>query len=82
MGKEEEMRLEVTDKVQNPRLVTRQTQGPFNRWESVQEFQANADNKTHVRHEIDYELPTTGKIANVFTDGDAESKQLKLSNKS
>jgi ligand-binding SRPBCC domain-containing protein len=74
MGKEEEMRLEVTDKVQNQRLVTRQTQGPFNRWESVQGFQANADNKTHVRHEIDYELPTTGKIANVFTGGDAESK--------
>jgi ligand-binding SRPBCC domain-containing protein len=73
MGKEEEMRLEVSDKVQNQRLVTRQTQGPFKRWESVQEFQDNAG-RTHVRHEIDYELPTTGKIANLFTGGNPEDK--------
>ena len=29
IGKEEEMILEVVDKQQNKRLVTRQTQGPF-----------------------------------------------------
>ena len=41
MGKEEEMIVEVTEKQQNKRLVTRQTQGPFKRWESIQEFQGN-----------------------------------------
>lgn len=41
MGREEEMRLEVTDKVQNQRLVTRQMEGPFKKWESIQEFQGN-----------------------------------------
>lgn len=74
MGKEEEMRLEVSDKEQNSKLVTRQTQGPFKKWESIQEFQVNSGNRTHVRHEIDYELPTSGKIADAFTGGDAESK--------
>ena len=74
MGKEEEMRLEVSDKEQNRKLVTRQTQGPFKKWESIQEFQANSGNMTHVRHEIDYELPTSGKIADMFTGDNAESK--------
>lgn len=74
MGKEEEMRLEVSDKEQNRKLVTRQTQGPFKKWESIQEFQANSGNRTHVRHELGYELPTSGKIADMFTGGDAESK--------
>src|SRR5215211_6118398 len=61
MGKEEERRLEVTDKEQNRRLVTRQTQVPFKKWESIQEFQGNG-NSTHIRYSIDYELPTTGKV--------------------
>ena len=39
MGKEEEMTLEVVKKEQNSRLVTQQTQGPFKKWESIQEFQ-------------------------------------------
>jgi hypothetical protein len=38
-SKEEEMILEVADKEQNRRLVTRQTQGPFKKWESTQEFE-------------------------------------------
>ena len=29
---------------------------------------------THVRHTIEYELPTTGKIANMFTGNQAEEK--------
>lgn len=73
MGKEEEMVVEVTEKEQNKRLVTRQTQGPFKRWESIQEFQGNGKS-THVRHTIEYELPTTGKIANMFTGNQAEDK--------
>ena len=73
MGKEEEMILEVADKVQNRRLVTRQTEGPFKKWESIQEFQGNG-NSTHIRHSIDYELPTTGKVANMLSGSQADNK--------
>ena len=73
MGKEEEMRLEVVDKEQNRRLVTRHTQGPFKKWESTQEFQGNG-NSTHIRHSIDYELPTTGKVANMLSGSQADNK--------
>lgn len=74
MGKEEEMRLEVVDKEENKRLVTRQIQGPFKKWESIQEFQGNGNNATHIRHSIDYELPTTGKIANMLSGSQADNK--------
>ena len=73
MGKEEEMRLEVVEKEQNRRLVTRQTEGPFKKWESIQEFQGNS-NRTHIRHTIEYELPTTGKIANTLSGSQADNK--------
>jgi ligand-binding SRPBCC domain-containing protein len=73
MGKEEEMILEVADKEQNRRLVTRQTQGPFKKWESIQEFQGNG-NSTHIRHSVNYELPTTGKIANMLSGSQADNK--------
>ena len=75
MGKKDEMILEITEKEQNKRLVTRQTDGPFKIWESIQEFQNRTNsNKTYVKHIINYELPTTGKIANMFTGNQAESK--------
>jgi ligand-binding SRPBCC domain-containing protein len=74
MGKEEEMILEVADKEQNRRLVTRQTEGPFKKWESIQEFQANGNSSTHIRHSVDYELPTTGKIANTLSGSQADNK--------
>src|ERR671920_264181 len=73
MGKEDEMLIEVTDKEQNGRLVTRQTQGPFKKFESIQEFQGNGD-ITHVKHTIEYELPTTGKVANILTGSQADKK--------
>src|ERR671910_204140 len=73
MGKEDEMKLQVVDKESNRRLVTRQTEGPFKKWESVQEFQGNG-NKTHIRHTIEYELPTTGKIANTLSGNKADNK--------
>src|SRR5919199_3973058 len=41
MGKEEEMRLQVVDKEQNRKLVTKQTEGPFKKWDSIQEFHGN-----------------------------------------
>ena len=74
MGKEEEMILEVAEKEQNRRLVTRQTQGPFKKWDSIQEFEGRGGNSTHIRHSIDYELPTTGKIANMLSGSQADNK--------
>src|SRR6186997_2446216 len=74
MGKEEEMRLQVVDKEENRRLVTKQIQGPFKRWDSIQEFQGNGTNTTHVKHSIDFELPTTGKIANMISGSQADNK--------
>ena len=44
MEKKDEMLLEVVEKEQNRRLVTRQTEGPFQKWESTQEFQSNGTN--------------------------------------
>jgi len=74
MGKRDEMTLEVAQKEQNRRLVTRQTEGPFQKWESIQEFQNNGNNSTRVNHTINYELPTTGKIANFLSGRQAEDK--------
>jgi ligand-binding SRPBCC domain-containing protein len=77
MGKRDEMLLEVAQKEQNKRLVTRQTEGPFQSWESIQEFQSNSNgngNSTTVNHTINYELPTTGKIANFLSGSQAENK--------
>ena len=75
MGKKDEMTLEVVQKEQNKRLVTKQTkEGPFQRWESIQEFQSSENNSTKVNHTINYELPTTGKIANALTGSQADNK--------
>ena len=74
MGKKDEMTLQVVEKEQNKRLVTKQTEGPFQRWDSIQEFQSSGNNSTKVNHTINYELPTTGKIANVLTGSQAENK--------
>jgi ligand-binding SRPBCC domain-containing protein len=73
MGKKEEMKLQVEDKEPNRKLVTRQTDGPFKKWESIQEFQGNG-NTTHIRHTIEYEFPTSGKIANTLSGNQADNK--------
>jgi ligand-binding SRPBCC domain-containing protein len=73
MGKEDEMKLQVVDKEPNRRLVTRQIEGPLKKWESIQEFHGNG-NRTHIRHTIEYELPTTGKIANTLSGSQADNK--------
>ncbi|HJU58818.1 MAG TPA: SRPBCC domain-containing protein [Nitrososphaeraceae archaeon] len=77
MGREDEMILEVTEKEQNKRLVTQQKEGPFKSWSSRQEFnQSNGGRQgtTHIRHVIDFELPTTGKIANFLSGDQAKNK--------
>ncbi|MFL6480735.1 MAG: SRPBCC domain-containing protein [Nitrososphaera sp.] len=73
MGRQAEMRLEVAEKEQNRKLVTRQTEGPFKRWESIQEFQGN-NGRTHVRHTVDYELGTAEKAGNFLTGSQADDK--------
>jgi ligand-binding SRPBCC domain-containing protein len=73
MGKRDEMILEVTEKEQNKRLVTQQKEGPFKSWTSRQEFNQSGQG-THIRHTIDYELPTTGKIANFLSGDQAKNK--------
>ena len=74
MGREDEMILEVSDKEQNKRLVTEQKDGPFKSWISTQEFNQSNGQSTHIRHIIEYELPTTGKIANFLTGDQAKNK--------
>lgn len=75
MGREDEMILEVTDKEQNKKLVTQQKEGPFKQWTSIQIFeQENNSNNTHVRHEIEYEFPTKGKIVNFLSGDQAKNK--------
>ena len=76
MGREDEMILEVTENEQNKRLVTQQKEGPFKSWTSRQEFnQSNGQQgTTHIRHVIDFELPTTGKIANFLSGDQAKNK--------
>ncbi|MDQ4101032.1 MAG: hypothetical protein M3115_02445, partial [Thermoproteota archaeon] len=73
MGRKAEMLLEVAEKEPNRRLVTRQTEGPFKKWESVQEFQSN-NGRTHIRHVIDYELGTLDKAGNFVTGSQADDK--------
>ena len=74
MGRKDEMILEVTEKEQNKRLVTEQKEGPFKQWKSIQIFEKGNGNNTHVRHVIDLELPTTGKIANFLSGDQAKNK--------
>jgi ligand-binding SRPBCC domain-containing protein len=74
MGREDEMILEVTDKEQNKRLVTEQKEGPFKSWTSKQEFNQSNGQGTHIKHIIDFELPTTGKIANFLSGDQAQNK--------
>ena len=74
MGREDEMILQVSDKEQNKRLVTEQKEGPFKSWISTQEFNQSNGQRTHIRHIIEYELPTTGKIANFLTGDQAKNK--------
>jgi ligand-binding SRPBCC domain-containing protein len=73
MGREEEMIIEVTEKDQNKLVVTAQKEGPIEYWKSTQQFNGDERN-THVEHEISYELPTTGKVANFLSGDQAENK--------
>jgi ligand-binding SRPBCC domain-containing protein len=73
-GKDEEMRMMVVERWPNNKFMTKQTEGPFKKWESVQEFRGRDDNSTHVKYTINYELPTTGKVFRMVTHRDADDK--------
>lgn len=73
MGHKEEMRLQVAEKEPNKKLVAKQVEGPFKKWESIQEFQGDS-NRTHVRHIIEYELGAAGKVGNFMTGSQADDK--------
>ncbi len=68
------MMIEVVQREPKKRLVTRQTEGPFQSWKTIQEFQSNGDKATLVNHVINYQLPKTGKIVNFLTGSQAEDK--------
>jgi hypothetical protein len=52
--------------------VTRQKEETFKAWQSIQNFQNSVGlNQTHVKSIINYELPTSGKIANIVTGNQA-----------
>jgi hypothetical protein len=73
-GKDEEMRMMVVEKWPNNKFMTRQTEGPFKTWESIQEFRGRDENSTHVKHTISYELPATGKVFRMVSHRDADDK--------
>ncbi|MEO9321608.1 MAG: SRPBCC family protein [Nitrososphaera sp.] len=70
-GKEEEMRMMVTEKWPNGKIRTKQTEGPFKKWESIQEFEGH-DNVTNLRYTIRYELPRTGRFMKMVSHSDGD----------
>ncbi|MDN5868099.1 MAG: SRPBCC domain-containing protein [Candidatus Nitrosocosmicus sp.] len=72
-GKEFPNRGIYLEVIKNKRLVTRQTDGPFESWESIQEFESNGDKATLVSRVTNYQLPTTGKIVNFLTERQAKT---------
>lgn len=73
-GKDEEMRMMVTERLPNSRFETKQTEGPFKKWDSVQEFEKKGDDTTLVKHTVNYELPATGKVFRMVSHRDADAK--------
>lgn len=74
MKTKHDMIVEVKEYLPNKRLITEQKDGPFEKWTSIQEFVENGENHTFVRHVIEYELPTTGKILNFISGNDVKKK--------
>ncbi len=67
------MRLQVVDK----KKIESQLQDKSKvhlRDGSMHEFHGNGTNTTHVKHSIDFKLPTTGKIANMLSGSQADNK--------
>ena len=72
-GKEEEMRMLVVERWPNNKFRAKQTEGPFKKWESIQEFQER-EGVTHVKHTINYELPRLGRLVRIVSHSDADEK--------
>jgi len=54
-------------KEKNNKLVTRQTEGLFQRWKSIAEFQSIGGGNTMLNHTINNEMSITGKIAIIIS---------------
>ena len=66
------MILEVAKKKKNKKFVTRQTEGLFQSWRSIEEIQSNGGGSTMSNHTINYELSITGKIATILSGNQAK----------
>ena len=76
MGKKRWDDFRSNRKEQNKRLLTQQKERPFKSWTSIQEFNQSdgGQGTTHIIHVIDFELQTTGKVANFLSGDQAKNK--------
>jgi|GEM_PF-93732 len=56
-GKRLEWDCETTEFVRNEKIVAKQFEGPFKRWQITNEFKSLGDNLTRVTMSVDYEMP-------------------------
>jgi len=56
-GKRLEWDCETTEFVRNEKIVAKQIEGPFKRWEITNEFESLGDNLTRITMSVDYEMP-------------------------
>ena len=56
-GKRLEWDCETTEFIRNEKIVAKQFEGPFKRWEITNEFESLGDNLTRITMSVDYEMP-------------------------
>ena len=56
-GKRLEWDCETTEFVRNEKIVAKQIEGPFKRWQITNEFESLGDNLTRITMSVDYEMP-------------------------
>ena len=56
-GKRLEWDCETTEFVRNEKIVAKQIEGPFKRWEITNEFESLGDNLTRITMSVDYKMP-------------------------
>ena len=56
-GKRLEWDCETTEFVKNEKISAKQIEGPFKKWQIINEFKALGDNLTRVTMSVDYDMP-------------------------
>ena len=56
-GQRLEWDCETTEFVRNEKIVAKQFEGPFKRWQITNEFESLGDNLTRITMSVDYEMP-------------------------